>query len=170
MPDPRQMRVLKYIPEKLYGFAGDAVGQVFFHLGVFDPKGGWMRHPQCENCPRGGCPWTKTPPPPVPGELVLITLEDGSVPCPVEGQHAPRAVRAERVHAPVATRGTVETFDAQRGYGFILGDDRKNYYLHRCEVTENKIPLPGQRVMFYAGTREDRPRACHVRICLDQTA
>jgi cold shock CspA family protein len=158
-----RMRVSKYLPEKLYGFTegSSEADQVFFHLGAFDPKGAWMRTPRCSLCPRNGCSWALAAPPPILGELVEVTLCDGPQP---EGK-APKALRVERMVAPQAISGTVETFDSQRGYGFLKGDDGKSYHLHRSEVAEGRIPLPGQLVMFYAGIRQGKPRACHVRIC-----
>jgi hypothetical protein len=32
-------------------------------------------------------------------------------------------------------------------------------------LLEGRIPRVGQIVMFYGGTRQGKPRACHVRIC-----
>lgn len=160
------MVVTKYIPDRLYGFVGDleTSQQAFFHLGVFDPKHLWVPHKHCSRCPRGGCSWSQTAPPPILGELVEVSgaLGSGS-----PGQ-APRASRVERLSTPIAVRGKVETFDSQRGYGFIAGEDGLVYHLHQSEMTEKRIPLSNQAVIFYAGTREKKPRACHVRICWDQ--
>jgi cold shock CspA family protein len=166
VPPSYKMQVLKYIPERLYGFVGipETNQQAFFHLGVFDPKGGWAPHTRCTQCSRG-CPWSQTAPPPILGEPVIVLVD---LTQQIEGKAA-RATRVERTVVPVPLRGTVETFDAQRGYGFVAGSDGKVYHLHQSEVTETRIPLPRQIVFFYPGVRENKPRACHVRLCWDQT-
>jgi len=158
----REMSILKYIPEGLYGFAADDSGQVFFHLGSFDPGGPWMFHPRCSTCPKEGCPWGHTSPPPVLGEPVQVELGD----TPAGDGQAPRAVKVTRIHAPLTVEGFVVAFDAPRGFGFIRGTDEVSYHLHRCEMVDGRLPQLGQRVMFYAGMRQGKPRACHARICL----
>ena len=165
MSQPLRFSVTKYIPDRLFGFATSDTGQqVFFHLGAFNPQFGPPEIPRCEKCPREGCTWASTPPAPILGEPVEVLLDDAHPQEPEEG-HAPRAVRVTRLTKPLALTGMVETFDAQRGYGFVRGSDGISYHLHRSEIIESRIPLPDQTVMFYAGVRENRPRACHVRVC-----
>lgn len=154
---------MKYIPAKLYGFLqDDADREAFFHLGVFHPGPEQEAHPQCSVCPRTGCLWSVSPPPPILGELVevVIDFDQGT------DRKAPRASRVDRLSPARAVRGMVDTFDVQRGYGFVVGDDGESYHLHRSELVENRIPVPGQVVMFYAGIRMSRPRACHVKVCI----
>lgn len=158
MPTER-MRVSKYIPDKLYGFAIDESGfEVFFHLGVFRPGEGSAQVP-------AGCCSCNLPcearilPPPIIGEPVTVTYEQG------DAGRAPRASRVDRI-TPVEVRtGRVESLDPQRGFGFIKGDDGESYYLHRSEIADGHLPLSGQQVVFCAGIRQGRPRACHVRMC-----
>ncbi len=161
---PIKMRVVKYIPAKLYGFLVDETGQeAFFHLGTFQPGDGWDEHGQCSICPRRGCSWSTSPPPPILGELVRVEVD-------FDQDHqkgkVPRTSKVERISNPIVVRGSVETFDAQRGYGFVIGDDSESYHLHRSELVEDRIPRAGQLVMFYAGVRMGRPRACHAKVCL----
>lgn len=152
----QRMRVQKYLPNRLFGFAGVGDAQVFFHLGIFQP--GREHPPRCSKCE--GCSWAVTPPPPVLGEEVDVTFE------PTPGTtRAPSATRVVRVTPPVVTEGRVEVFDAQRGYGFIAGKDGQSHYLHASEVLEGKTPVIGTTVRFFVGTRQGKPRACHVRIC-----
>lgn len=157
-----RMRVHKYIPDKLYGFAIDPVSgqQVFFHLGSFVP-GDSPHGRRCSACPPEGCSWATTPTPPVLGEPVEVTFNMDKV---HEGQQ-PRAEKVVRQTPPLAMSGTVEVYETHRGFGFIKGDDGNSYHLHRSEVMEDRLPVVGQRVMFYSGVRQSRPRACHVRIC-----
>jgi len=155
------MRVYKYIPDKLYGFARDEEGEVFFHLGGFQPGGPWMMHLRCKSCPKEGCTWATTAPAPILGEAVEVVVEEGA---PSRGP-SPRAISVKRLIAPIPLQGTVEALDTQRGFGFIKVDDGTSYHLHRCELLDGRIPRVGQRVMFYAGVRKKRPRACHVKVC-----
>ena len=61
-------------------------------------------------------------------------------------------------------QGVIEKLVADRGFGFINGDDGVYYHLHRSEVLNGRYPLPGSNVRFYVGYRECRPRACYVEI------
>ena len=158
---PRRLRVGKYIPDKLYGFAVAEDGsEVFFHLGVFQPGGPWTAPERCQQCTKE-CAWPTTPPAPILDELVAVTVEEES---PTRGK-SPRAARVERLQPPTPLVGEVESFDGGRGYGFVRGSDETVYHLHKSELLDSRIPRIGQQVMFYAGLRRDRPRACHVKVC-----
>lgn len=157
-----EMQVHKYIPDRLFGFAIDEQDhQVFFHLGAFRP-GTRMPDRTCTGCPPGGCMWTTTPAPPILGERVLVHVD--SIDLDERGK-APRATLVQRLDDPVALEGRVDTYSPHNGFGFIEGDDGHSYHLHPSEVMDGRMPLPGQTVRFYAGTRQGRGRACHVRIC-----
>jgi len=161
---PVRMRVHKYIPERLFGFVIDDSGhEAFFHLGVFDPGAVWASHTHCETCPHRGCPWSAMPPPPILGEEVDVEMDPH--PTDKSSGRAPRAARVTRRVGPPVMTGIVETFDPQRGYGFIKGEDGSSYHLHASEILDGRIPRQGQGVMFFAGVRQDRPRACHVKVC-----
>lgn len=159
-----RLQVLKYIPEHLYGFVGNAQGQAFFHLGNFDPG----PHPAGKGCGRCSqkpepCTIPEAPSPPVLGEYVDVDID---VPLVQEGQgRAPKANRVTRVQAPKFVTARVDTFDHQSGYGFAQGNDGVAYHLHRSEVLGGRVPVVGQIVSFLAGERRGKPRACHVRIC-----
>ena len=136
------LSVAKYFPERLYGFLRDADGSdVYFHVGDFDPKS-WVD------------------PPPIVGERVDVVLDFDQ---PTVGQ-AKKALKVTRMDAPREVEGVVVSFGAERGWGFITGDDGTDYYLHRSEVLQGLLPAEKQRVTFYAGYKNDRPRACYVRI------
>lgn len=47
-------------------------------------------------------------------------------------------------------KGTVKWFGPVRGYGFILGDDGKDYFVHRSAILGIGFRFlePGQRVQF----------------------
>jgi len=139
------MRVALYVPSRLYGFCEDEGGnQVFFHARVFQPGGAH----------------DETPVPPLLGETVEVDYDPN-----VHGEdNAPRASLVRRLEVPVHLSGTVEQFNSDKGWGFVLGDDETSYYLHRSEVQDGKLPSAGRRVLFYAGRKKGRPRACYVRV------
>lgn len=154
------MRVSKYIPDKMYGFCVDGSIEVFFHLGVFQP-GPDTPQVSCPTCP-GPPRCTNLPqaPPPVLGEDVHVVFESepGSL-------RAPRATRVERVAPPQILLGLVQSFDPVRRYGFIQGTDHVTYHLHQSEIVDGKLPLVGDKAVFFPGVREGKPRACHVKVC-----
>ena len=138
------MVVEKYVPDGLYGFLAEtgvsgersAHGEVFFHVSTFDPG------------PYVG----DAPVPPIVGETVEVTIEEGKV------------VQCERLHTPVHVHGKVDWFSEQKGYGFIVSGETQ-YFLHRTEVLEGRLPLKGRRVSFYVTNQKKKPlRACYVTV------
>lgn len=139
----KRMRVLKYVPRQLFGFAVDDDGQqVFFHIRAFN----W-----------GDLP---THPPPIIGEEVDVEYDPGG---PSNGK-APKARHVHRLSEPRASFGVVEDFNEQRGYGFIKTEDGRSHYLHRSEMTDGRLPMPGMEVTFFEGFRQGRTRACYVKL------
>jgi cold shock CspA family protein len=140
------MRVLKYVPKQLFGFTVDETGnQVFFHIRAFK----WGVFP--------------TYPPPLIGEAVDVEYDP-------ESRHngkAPKARGVHRLSEPVASFGRIEDFNEKRGYGFITTPDGRSHYLHRSEMTDGRLPLPGMEVIFFEGFRQGRPRACFVKLTGD---
>lgn len=144
------MIVSKYIPSHLYGFVSDGTGpDVYFHLGDFDPGGSWPDHGMPFN---PGFDWSS--PPPIQGEQVDV----------VNAANGLRASRVTRVVAPTVVNGVVDSFDPNRGYGFVRGDNHVVYYLHRSEMVGTYFPTSGTRVVFFAGARGSNPRACYVQM------
>lgn len=139
----KRMRILKYMPSKLYGFVVDEDGQqIFFHMRAFVWGDFAMQ------------------PPPIIGEPVEVEYE---LPEAINGK-APRARQVRRVAEPCASFGIVEDFNESRGYGFIKTEDGRTHYLHRSEMTDGRLPLPGMEVTFFEGFRQGRSRACYVTI------
>lgn len=56
-------------------------------------------------------------------------------------------------------RGTVRAFMAERGFGFITGEDGQGYFAHRSEIAGGAPLLPGQDVAFTATATPHGPRA-----------
>lgn len=129
-------------PGGLYGFCGDLSGgsRVFFHAGVFERD--------------------RDTPLPVVGEEVQVEF----TPSTTQTDQAPRATRVRRLHNPVLLHGSIMSFNRKNGWGFIQGDDGVTYYLHRSEVEEGRLPLSKQRVEFYPGLKDGKPRACYVNL------
>lgn len=137
------MQVVLYAPDKMYGFAEGEGRKVFFHVECF-VFGKW--------------PNIEQPPPPLLGERVEVEHDEET-----RAGKAPRASRVVRLEQPLFLSGVVESFNTEKGWGFAKGSDGDSYFLHRSEITDNKIPLPGQTLTFYRGFKNGRPRACYVR-------
>lgn len=137
------MRVRKYIQDRHYGFLSDNSGrEAFFHASVFD----------------GGA--KEDSPPPVAGEEVLVDVDlDGTK----EGVAA-RATRVRRLEEPKLLNGRVSSFNPERGFGFVEGEDGVTYYLHRSEVMGGRLPLSGLKVTFRVSEQKHRARACYVEV------
>jgi cold shock CspA family protein len=139
-----QMRIVKYAPKKLYGFAEDENGQVFFHIRSFSWGDGVSRRY----------------PPPIVGETVEVLYD----PSERVQNKAPRARNVTRISEPVPSVGVVESFDSDRGYGFIHSEDGRSHYLHRSEMADqDRTPVIGSEVVFFEGYRQGRLRACYIR-------
>jgi len=138
-------RVHKFLSGQDYGFLINEEGtEVYFHIEVFNPGS-----------------FTATPVPPLQGELVEATVSE----TPRPNGKAPKAKRVVRLEAPEQLIGAVEAFNPKTGFGFIVGENGKSYYLHRSEVKDGRLPLPGKQTRFYVGAKQgDRPRACSVEI------
>jgi len=137
------MQVLKYLPKQLFGFAVDASGQqVFFHIRAFK----WGNY--------------STSPPPIIGEEVEVEYDPESA---VDNK-APKARKITRLTEPRASYGIIEDFNEQRGYGFIRTNDGRSHYLHRSEMTDGRLPMPGMEVNFFEGFKKGRTRACYVSL------
>lgn len=141
------MRILKYVPKKLFGFTVNETGdQVYFHIRTFK----WGKFP--------------THPPPLIGEEVEVEYNSESR----RDGKAPKAREVVRIHEPAASYGYIESFNVKRGYGFIMSPDGRSHYLHRSEMTDGKLPMPGMEVVFFEGFKQGRPRACFVQITGDR--
>lgn len=97
-------------------------------------------------------------PPPVLGEPVDVREVRAST----DPKKADKARQVVRTQPPVKVEGRVHSFDHRAGWGFISGLDGKQYFLHRSDMVQPWLPLVGDGVEFYAGFKNQRPRACYV--------
>jgi len=59
--------------------------------------------------------------------------------------------------------GTVKWYDSVKGFGFILGDDNTDYFVHRTGVKDDVFSLEaGQAVQFSVKAGEKGPVAIDV--------
>lgn len=154
------MRILRFYPDKLYGFAtAGKEEEFFFHLSNFRAGDEIHLSNALALSEIDTLALEKTPPPPILGERVLVHgIWSGP------SDRAPRASLVERLDVPRLLLGTVDTFDLKKRYGFVTAEG-ESYHLHESEVVNGRLPNRGSSVLFFAGVREGKPRACHVRVC-----
>lgn len=98
-------------------------------------------------------------PPPIAGERVEVTgVRQSSDP-----KKADKARQVVRLDVPVKVMGQVCSFDHRAGWGFAEGVDGTRYFLHRSDMVQPWLPAAGDGVEFYAGLRNNRPRACYAQ-------
>ncbi|MFA6874146.1 MAG: cold shock domain-containing protein [Bacilli bacterium] len=66
-------------------------------------------------------------------------------------------------------KGTVKKFDKEKGYGFITGEDTKDYFFHYSQLMMDgfKTAEVGQKVEFDATTTEKGLRANNIHLVQD---
>ena len=57
------------------------------------------------------------------------------------------------------TEGTVKFFNEAKGFGFIAGDDGKEYYVHSSGLKEGTTIREGDKVKFEVVQGEKGPKA-----------
>jgi cold shock CspA family protein/predicted RNA-binding Zn-ribbon protein involved in translation (DUF1610 family) len=61
-------------------------------------------------------------------------------------------------------QGKIKWFSAEKGYGYIVGDDGQDYYFNVTEVKGAELPSNGDAVTFVPGQGRKGPRAAAVEI------
>jgi len=63
-----------------------------------------------------------------------------------------------------AMTGTVKWFNEKKGFGFILGEDGKDYFLHFSNIEKQgfKTVLEGERVSFEVENSDRGPQATKI--------
>ncbi len=60
--------------------------------------------------------------------------------------------------------GTVKFFNSNKNYGFISGDDGKDYFVHSSDIAPGIDIKDGDKVSFEVGEGEKGPKAENVEI------
>ncbi len=76
----------------------------------------------------------------------------------------PCAKSVRRENPPAKAYGSVSSYDSQRGWGFIRGEDKKEYYFHKKEIVGSWLPIAGNLVEFFSGNLKGKTRACWVSL------
>jgi CspA family cold shock protein len=78
-----------------------------------------------------------------------------------------RACQSEKTSEDAMTTGTIKKIVADRGFGFITGEDGKDYFFHRdaLDATLDFDRLVGgERVQFDPQANPRGPRAINIRL------
>ena len=59
--------------------------------------------------------------------------------------------------------GTISSFLPSKGYGFLRGDDGRDYFVHHYDIIEMQVVVEGQRVAFEESATPKGYRARRVR-------
>ncbi len=60
-------------------------------------------------------------------------------------------------------KGTVKFFNAQKGFGFIAGDDGNEYFVHQTALPEGLILQENDSVTFDVEEGDRGPKAVNVK-------
>lgn len=60
-------------------------------------------------------------------------------------------------------KGTVKWFNDRKGYGFILGDDEKEIFVHRNSIAEGTYINEGDPVEYEIESSDKGPNATNVK-------
>lgn len=60
-------------------------------------------------------------------------------------------------------KGTVKWFNPRKGFGFIIGENGKDIFVHRTDVPTGIFLNEGDSVEYEVETTEKKPRAINIK-------
>lgn len=60
--------------------------------------------------------------------------------------------------------GKINWYNKNKGYGFIVGDDQEDYFVHASQVPDDVALTPGSRVSFIVKTTDRGKQAMNVEL------
>ncbi|HER45463.1 MAG TPA: cold shock domain-containing protein [Thermoplasmatales archaeon] len=60
-------------------------------------------------------------------------------------------------------KGTIKWYNTRKGYGFILGEDGKDIFLHRTAVPDDMRLNEGDKVEYEIEDSERGPKAVNIK-------
>ena len=60
-------------------------------------------------------------------------------------------------------KGTVKFFNEGKGYGFVAGDDGKEYFVHQTSLPEGVVLNEGDSITFDVEEGDRGPKAVNVK-------
>ena len=60
-------------------------------------------------------------------------------------------------------KGTIKWYNTRKGYGFILGEDGKDIFLHRTSVSSDMHLKEGDKVEYELEDTERGPKAVNIK-------
>lgn len=60
--------------------------------------------------------------------------------------------------------GTIKWFNRKKGFGFVTGEDGKEYFVHRSQVPEGTVLNENDKVTFEPAESEKGPQAQNVAL------
>lgn len=67
-------------------------------------------------------------------------------------------------------KGRIKYYNKERGYGFIIGEDNKDYYMHISNVKSLQLPEQGRLVKFTKYSNEKGPYAIDIFVSENKEA
>ena len=60
-------------------------------------------------------------------------------------------------------KGAIKWYNSRKGYGFIIGEDGKDIFVHRTAVPTGTTLNEGDKVEYEIDTSEKKPRAINIK-------
>ena len=71
--------------------------------------------------------------------------------------------RLQELKGGTIMKGTIKWYNSRKGYGFILGEDGKDIFLHRTSVPDDLHLKEGDKVEYETEDAERGPKAINIK-------